>query len=151
MSTNRGISRNPLPSSRFHYISKPEKNVTLGFECEIHTRTLTTPYLSPSRISRLEIIEKLNQQGLTDKQISDWFNDLGFVTPQEKRYTPSLVWVTRKKWTDRALRENDTHYVIYPPKFYLVERTKKFDANPRVSLRPRRKGNGTQSENIKET
>ena len=79
----------------------------------------------------MEIIEKLNQQGLTDKQISDWFNDLGFVTPQGKRYTQSLVWVTRKKWTDRALREKDTYYVIYPPKFYLVERTKKILAKPR--------------------
>lgn len=88
----------------------------------------------------MEIIEKLNQQGLTDKQISDWFNDLGFVTPQGKRYTQSLVWVTRKKWTDRALRENDTYYVIYPPKFYLVERTRKFG-----------KGKGTQIENIKWT
>ncbi len=140
MSISLVILRSLSQSSRFHYISQPEKNVTLGFECEIYTRTLTTPYLSPSRIRRLEIIEKLNQQGLTDKQISDWFNDLGFVTPQGKRYTQSLVWVTRKKWTDRSLRENDTYYVIYPPKFYLVERTRNFG-----------KENGAQSENIKWT
>ena len=125
MSTNRGISQNPLPSNRFHYISNPESDVTLGVKCEIHTRTLTTPSLNPDRVQRLEILTKLHNQGLIDKQIADWFNDLGFTTPHGKRYTPKLIWVTRKKWLERKTRENDTYFVIYPPKFYHVEKTRK--------------------------
>ena len=125
MSTNRGISRNPLQSNNLHYTKDIENNVVLGFRCEIHTRTLTIPHLDPKRVQRLELLEKLHNQGLSDKQTSTWFNDLGLKTPQDKPYTPSLVWVTRKKWLLRKIRENDTYSVIYPPQFFKIERIEK--------------------------
>ena len=125
MSTNRGISRNPLQSNKLHYTKNIEKSVVLGFRCEIHTRTLTIPYLDPKRVQRLELLEKLHNQGLSDKQISTWFNDLRLKTPQDKPYTSSLVWVTRKKWSLRKIRENDTYSVIYPPQFFKIERIEK--------------------------
>ena len=116
---------NPLQSNKLYYTKDIENSVVLGFRCEIYTRTLTIPYLDPQRVQRLELLEKLHNQGLSDKQISTWFNDLELKTPQDKLYTPSLVWVTRKKWLLRKIRENDTYSVIYPPQFFKIERIKK--------------------------
>ena len=125
MWTSHEISRNRSQSNRFHYTKNPEENITLGFQTEIYTRTLTTPYLDPKRVRRLELLSELHKQGVTDGQMSLWFNDLGILTPQNKQYTPSLIWITRKKWEQRKVRENDTCFVIYPPQFYLIERIRK--------------------------
>ena len=125
MENERRLKFSPLQSNKLHYTKDIEKSVVLGFRCEIHTRTLTIPYLDPKRVQRLELLEKLHNQGLSDKQISTWFNDLRLKTPQDKPYTSSLVWVTRKKWSLRKIRENDTYSVIYPPQFFKIERIEK--------------------------
>ena len=115
----------PLQSNEFHYTNDIEKNVVLEVRCEIHTRTLTTPYLDPNRIRRLELLSELHDQGVSDKQISMWFNLIGLPTPQGKPYSPPNVWVTRKKWNLRKVRENDTFFVVYPPQFMKIKRIKK--------------------------
>lgn len=115
----------PIQSNKFHYTNDPEKNVVLGFTCEIHTRTLTIPYLNPKSVRRLELLSELHDQGVTDRQISEWFNSIELLTPQGKRYSKENVWVTRKKWTQRKVRENDTYFIVYPPQFMKIHRTKK--------------------------
>lgn len=114
-----------LQSNKLYYTKDIEKSVVLGFRCEIHTRTLTIPYLDPRRVQRLELLEKLHNQGLSNKQISTWFNDIRLKTPRDKPYTPSLVWDTLKTWSLRKIRENDTYSIIYPPQFFKIERIEK--------------------------
>ena len=125
MLINLAIWRNQSPSNSFHYVKDPEKELTLGIRCEVHTRRLTIPHLSPERVRRLELLEQLHAQGVTDQQISDWFNDIGLTTPQGKKYTYENVWVTRKKWALRQIRERDTYLVIYPPQFYQKHRIRR--------------------------
>ena len=124
MSTNRGISRNPLRWNRLHYIKYFESVVRLGLKVQVFTRSLTIPELPLHRVRRLKLISSLYLSGLTDLQISNLFNDLGIRTPQGKSYTSSLVWVTRKKWNNRKLREMDSYSIIYPPKFYSVKKVR---------------------------
>ena len=117
-----------LPSNKLHYIKNLKRDVSLGIRCEVHTSALTIPYLSPDRVRRLELLSELYDQGLSDKQISQLFNRIELTTPQNKTYTPSLVWITRKKWRVRQLRWVDTRYVIYCPQFYLKQRRRKSNA-----------------------
>ena len=99
--------------------------MVLGIQCEIHTRILTTPELSPQRVRRLELLCQLHDQGLSDQNISQWFNMIDLRTPRGKKYTPKNVWVSRKKWISRKQRETDTYFVIDTPNFFKIERTKK--------------------------
>jgi hypothetical protein len=108
----------PIRWNSFHYIKCPEEELTLGIRCEVYTRRLTIPQLSPNTVRRLKLLEQLFAQGMTDKQISDLFNNIGLTTPHGKTYTYKNVWVTRKKWALRQVRERDTYLIIYPPKFY---------------------------------
>ena len=122
---NIGWGKNTrLRSSRFHYIKYPERSVSLGIKCHIYTRTLTIPHLSPERVRRLQMLEEIHNQGVTDKQISALFNQIGLTTPNNKSYSPKLIWVTRKKWNLRKFRENDTTFIIYPPQFFRKEISK---------------------------
>ena len=118
MKDKESVISNLLPSSRFHYIKYPERDVSLGIKCQIYTRTLTIPHLCPERVRRLQMLEELHDQGVTDKQISALFNQIGLTTPKNKSYSPKLIWVTRKKWNLRKFRENDTTFIIYPPQFF---------------------------------
>ena len=70
------------------------------------------------------MLEELHNQGITDKQISALFNQFGLTTPKNKFYSPKLIWVARKKWNLREFRENDTTFIIYPPKFFRIEISK---------------------------
>lgn len=116
-----------LQSSRFRYIKSLENVVRLGLKVELFTRSLTIPELPFNRVKRLKLISSFHRSGLTDQQISDLFNNLGIRTPKGKFYTSSLVWVTRKKWNNRKLRELDTYSIIHPPKFYLVKKKRRKD------------------------
>ena len=90
----------------------------MGIRCEIYTRRLTIPHLSPEKVRRLELLRQLHEQGVTDQQISDWFNNIGLTTPKGKKYTYENVSATRKKWALRQMREGDTYLVIHPPQFH---------------------------------
>ena len=59
------------------------------------------------RLSRLKLIENLHKEGLKDKQISDYLNDKGILTPRGKKYYYELVSVTRKKFTRRTSRNHE--------------------------------------------
>ena len=82
---------NQSPSSRFHYIKYPERDVSLGIKCQIYNRTLTIPHLCPARVRRLQMVEELHDQGVKDKQISALFNQIGLTTPKNKSYSPKLI------------------------------------------------------------
>jgi len=56
---------------------------------------------------------------MTDKEISEYLNKQSIKTPQNLNYYPELVFVTRKKYKNRKIREKDSSWVIDRIKPYL--------------------------------
>ena len=96
--------------SEIHYINLDPTSFYLRIGIEVYTRVLTLPPLSDERLFRLNLINDLYGQGMDSRQISDYLNDHGIVTPRGGRYTPKLVWVTQKKFTDRLERISDSKW-----------------------------------------
>lgn len=77
---------------------------------EVYTRVLTLPPLSDERLFRLNLINDLYGQVMDYRQIAYYLNDHGIETPHGGRYTPKLVWLTQKKYTDRLERILDSNW-----------------------------------------
>jgi len=91
----------------------------LEFDVTLVTRILSLNFLSESRTNRLELIEKLHNEGLTDKQISEYLNERGIKTPRNKEYYPELVYGTRRKMLLRNQRKSDKSWVLENIKIYI--------------------------------
>ena len=91
----------------------------LEFDVTLVTRILSLNFLSEGRTNRLELIEKLYNDGLTDRQISEYLNDRGIKTPRNKEYYPELVFVTRRKMMLRNQRKSDKSWVLENVKIYI--------------------------------
>ncbi len=105
--------------SRFRYIKSDLSKCFLGVDVTVKTRTLTTPHLSEPRIYRLRLIDDLHRKGLNSRDIADYLNQRGILSPRGGSYSPKLVWVTQKKFKRRQDRMKDTTYTvdrIYPAK-----------------------------------
>ena len=85
------------------------------------TRTLTLPALNPDRERKLRLITQLYDQGITTRQLSDWFNDLKIPTPRGTKWSPKLVYMTVAKWKKRQARIKDKYLVSTPPRFFLLD------------------------------
>ena len=120
MSTNRGISRNPLLWSKVRRIKDLQNDMVLSVKITAFTRTLTLPPLNPDRERRLRLMEQLYDQGITTRQISDWFNDIDLPTPRGTEWSSNLVYMTVLKWKKRQERIRDKHLVSNPPRLYLL-------------------------------
>ena len=82
----------------------------LRISIEFYILVLTLPSLSDERILRLNLINDLYVQGMVSRQIASYLNDHGIVTPRGGGYTPNLVWVTQKKFTDRIKQISDSEW-----------------------------------------
>ena len=91
----------------------------MGIKVTLYTRSLTLPELDPERVARLKLMSDLNDQGVSNSEMSDRFNAMKLPTPRGTSYTPKLVWGSIHKWKQRQERIRDTYWVIEPPKFYL--------------------------------
>jgi len=91
----------------------------LKFDVNLVTRILSLNFLSESRTNRLELIEKLHNEGLTDRQISEYLNERGMKTPRNKEYYPELVFVTRMKMSMRIQRKSYKTWVLENIKIYI--------------------------------
>jgi len=80
----------------------------LGVDVTVLTRTLTLDELSEKYTSRLDLILKLSNQGLSNKEISDNLNTNGIRPPRTKEYTSKLIWATLKKIRQREERTKNT-------------------------------------------
>ena len=58
----------------------------------------------------------MSDGGMSNKEITDYFNDRNILTPNGKQYTQKNVWVTMKKYRNRLDRFNS---------FKVVEKTEK--------------------------
>jgi len=67
--------------------------------------------LNRKKVKRLELLKRLSDKGMTNKEISDHLNSLGIKTPKGKSYYPNLIWSTLKKYKKRLDREN-TYKII---------------------------------------
>ena len=90
----------------------------LGVKILASTRSLTVPTLDPRREKKLAFLAQLHDQGITTRQITDWFNDIGLLTERGSRWSPSLVWVTIYKWKKRQHTLRDNYIISDPPTFY---------------------------------
>ena len=103
--------------SKVHRIGESEKDVFLGIKVTLYIRSLTLPELDPERVARLKLMSDLNDQGVSNREMSDWFNAMELPTPRGTSYTPKLIWGSIHKWKQRQERIRDTYWVIEPPKF----------------------------------
>ena len=52
----------------------------------------------------MELIKTLSDEGMSNKEISEFLNSMGIKTPKGKDYYPKLIWVTLKKYRKRLER-----------------------------------------------
>ena len=83
------------------------KDVVCVFNILITTRTLCQTNISEDKTDRHKIISRLNNDGLSDKQISEYLNDHQIKIPRDLDYYPRLVWMTRKKMRKMQERSLD--------------------------------------------
>ena len=61
--------------------------------------------IGTDRLMRLELIYKLYNQGLSSKEICDYFNNKNIRTVRTNNpYTPKLIWMTLQKYKKRLQR-----------------------------------------------
>lgn len=49
-------------------------------------------------------MKTLSDEGMSNKEISEFLNSMGIKTPKGKDYYPKLIWVTLKKYRKRLDR-----------------------------------------------
>ena len=79
---------------------------------EITTKSLSISVISDEQSLRHELILKLHNEGLTDKEIAQYLNSKNIKTPKGKLYYQELVWVTRDKFLKRNRRKLDYQYEL---------------------------------------
>ena len=77
------------------------------FSIEITTQSLSVFNISDKTHNRLEWLLSLRNNGLSNKEISDYINNLGVLSPKGKKYYPKLIWTTLKKYENRLRRSRE--------------------------------------------
>jgi len=67
--------------------------------------------LEQKRSDRLELIKSMSDKGMSDKDISEYFNSNNIRSPKGCLYSPKLIWVTLKKYNKRLSRLKDFRIV----------------------------------------
>ena len=119
---NKGWVKNTLLLwSEVRKIKDLQDDVFLSVRTIAFTRTLTLPALNPDRERKLRLITQLYDQGITTRQLSDWFNDLEIPTRRGTKWSPKLVYMTVAKWKKRQARIRDKYLVSAPPRLFLLD------------------------------
>ncbi|MDA9894943.1 hypothetical protein N9D98_02750 [Amylibacter sp.] len=74
------------------------------FSIEISTQSLSVFNISDKTQNRLEWLLSLRNNGFSNKEMSDYINAHGILSPKVKKYSPKLIWVTLKKYENRIKR-----------------------------------------------
>ena len=98
-------------SNKFPILFLPHE-ISLVFEVKITTKSLSINVISDKQLERHQLILKLHNEGLTDKEIAYYLNSKNIKTPKGKLYYQELVWVTRDKFLKRNRRKLDYQYEI---------------------------------------
>ena len=94
-------------------------HLVVGFIIEITTKSLSLVNLNETRTERLEWLFSLRENGYSNKEISDYLNDRGVRSPNDKVYSPKLIWVTLKKYQNRLKRSNDYQIISVVEKLFI--------------------------------
>ena len=63
--------------------------------------------IGTDRLMRLELMNKLDNQGLSSREICDYFNNKNIRTVRTNNpYSPKLIWITLQKYKKRLQRIN---------------------------------------------
>ena len=76
----------------------------IQYNALIETSQTSLIGLDHRRVQRLELIKTLSDEGMSNKEISEFLNSMGIKTPKGKDYYPKLIWVTLKKYRKRLDR-----------------------------------------------
>jgi DNA-binding transcriptional MerR regulator len=93
---------------------------------DVTVLTLTLNELSKKYTSRLDLILKLSNQGLSNQEVSDYLNTNGIRPLRTKEYTSKLIWATLKKIRQREERTKNTKTFFGKPSFYEKESNNPF-------------------------
>ena len=104
MSTNRGISRNPLRWNKFRII----------FYANVHTKELCYETIPQRRSQLRDLLFELSDKGLSNREIADHLQSQNIKSPQGKPYSVSLVWSSLKKWRRREQRLRHRTLILSP-------------------------------------
>ena len=88
--------------------------MVIKFTATITTKALSQFSLIGYRNEQIQKILKLKKKGLTDKQISEYFNSQNIKTPTGKNYTKQLVLMTRYKYNKRIQRSKEYSVTATP-------------------------------------
>jgi hypothetical protein len=94
--------------------------LTVVYHIVIQTRVTSQVRLNDQREKRLNKLLELRLMGWSDGQIANCLNELGNVSPNGKRYTGKLIWVTLKKYIKRIDRKEDTSCQIKSELVYVL-------------------------------
>ena len=78
--------------------------------------------LATQRIERLELIKKLADSGMSNKDIAQYLNDRNLKTPNGKTYYGNLIWATLKKYRDRIDRQNRKAETVWTEEQLFIEK-----------------------------
>jgi hypothetical protein len=105
MWTSHGTWRSRSRWSKFA-ITHLDPGVVLCFTVEFATRQLSLNLIPQRQQERHNLIAKLHESGLSDKEIASELNRRGVLTPTGKAYYAELVFVTRRKLKMRSERHS---------------------------------------------
>ena len=102
--------------NKFHYIKNTSDITKLiyGFDMYINTKSLTLDTLPHEQQYRLDLMKKLQDEGLTNKEIAEYLNKQNILTPTGKTYNVGLVWCTLDKYKKRLKRMTFKIKIINP-------------------------------------
>ena len=83
----------------------------------INTKSLTLDRLPHEQQYRLDLMKKLQDEGMSNKEIEEYLNKNNILTPTGKLYNVGLIWCTLDKYNKR-LKRTISHIEITEPSFY---------------------------------
>ena len=124
MSINQEIWLSPLQWSSFHYIKDDLSNLVFGFDVQVKTKSLTVTETSDKFKFCLKLIGELYEKGMSNKEISDYLNNNGFLTPNNNAYNQKSIWGTLRQIKERENRLKNTEFFVGEKFIFIIKKSK---------------------------
>jgi hypothetical protein len=105
--------------NKFRRINSGLGNCYLTILANVITASASTPLLQSQSEDRLRLIYSLHLDGCSNREIADYFNRQGVLTPNSKSYSAKLIWLTLNKYKER-LERLKTMVTIKSIKFHIL-------------------------------
>jgi len=104
LTTTQEISLHILQSSEIYY-TKDLDDYTLGCDIIINTTQLTQVSYENDYDFREKLMYQMSQDGISNKDISDYLNEHKIQPKRTEKYTTKLVWSILKKHRLKLVRQ----------------------------------------------